>query len=284
MLKKLNLYISQDDRIALLGKNGNGKSTLVKMISGYLPLLEGVMQKSGKLKIGYFHQKQTEELPLDLTPTEYMQLLQPNKLEKHIRAYLGHFGLEQEKAITKISELSGGEKTRLLFARISIDTPELLIFDEPTNHLDMTGRTALADAINNYKGAVILISHDFHLIEMVADDLWLVNNQTCKPYDGSLEEYRNFLLDKTQNSPKQIIIKDSDNGKKNNKINRKDRVLLRDIEKQLEQLEKQKQNILSKFEKISSSTDIISTKKQLHDIEIEISKKEEQWFSLSEAE
>lgn len=280
VLKRLNLYISQDDRIALLGRNGNGKSTLVKMISGRLPLLDGSMQKSNKLKIGYFHQKQTEELPLDLTPTEYMQSLEPDKQENHIRAHLGRFGLEQEKAITKISELSGGEKTRLLFARISIDTPELIIFDEPTNHLDMTGRTALAEAINNYKGAIILISHDFHLIEMVADELWLVNNHTCKSYEGSLDNYRDFLLNKkTETSNKPKVEKSFP---KNNKNNRKDKAILRELEKTLEQLEAKKENILTKFISITENTEIIKLQKELKDTENQISQIEEEWLSLSE--
>lgn len=284
VLKKLNLYLCQDDRIALLGKNGNGKSTLVKMISGYLPLLEGTMQKSNKLKIGYFHQKQTEELPLDLTPTEYMQSLQPDKQEKHIRAHLGRFGLEQEKAITKISELSGGEKTRLLFARISIDTPELLIFDEPTNHLDMTGRTALADAINNYKGAIILISHDFHLIEMVADDLWLVNNHTCKPYEGSLDDYKCFLLNKQQETPNKSSQTPKIERKtiQNNKNNRKDKAILRELEKAIEQLEDKKENILHQFINITDGNEIIRLQKELKDIEDKINQKEEEWLEISE--
>lgn len=281
VLKKLNLYLNQDDRIALLGKNGNGKSTFVKMLSGHLSLMDGMMTKSAKLKIGYFNQNQTEELPLEKTPTEYMLSLLPDKPEKIIRAHLGAFGLEQEKAITKIAELSGGEKTRLLFARISIDTPELLIFDEPTNHLDMAGRTALADAINAYQGAVILISHDFHLLEMVADDLWLVDNHTCKPFDGSLEDYRRFLLTPITKEPKKTEPKPTPQPKIN-KPNRKDRVLLREIEQQLNKLEQQKETILAQFTTLTDGQKIANLQKELHVLEQQITETEEKWLELSE--
>lgn len=283
VLKRLNLYLNQDDRIALLGKNGNGKSTLVKMISGHLPLKDGEMHKSNKLKIGYFNQNQTEELPLTLTPTEYLQSLLPDMLEKNIRAHLGAFGLEQEKSITKIAELSGGEKTRLLFARISIDTPELLIFDEPTNHLDIAGRTALAEAINSYHGAVILISHDFHLLEMVTDDLWLVDNHTCKPFDGSLEDYRHFLLTPKETftekkEPKTIPVIQP----KYNKPSRKDRAALREIEQKITQLEQQKNEILAAFADITDGKKIMAMQKELHALEQQLTAMEEKWLELSE--
>lgn len=282
VLKKLNLYLNQDDRIALLGKNGNGKSTFVKMLSGHLPLIDGTINKSAKLKIGYFNQNQTEELPLNQTPTEYMMALLPDKPEKIIRAHLGAFGLEQEKAVTKIAELSGGEKTRLLFARISIDTPELLIFDEPTNHLDMAGRTALADAINAYQGAVILISHDFHLLEMVADDLWLVDNHTCKPFDGSLEDYRCFLLTPSAPENPKTETKHIPAQPKTTKPSRKDRVAIREVEQTLFKLEQQKETLLAQFAVVTDGQKITALQKDLHTIEQQIAENEEKWLILSE--
>ena len=221
VLKNLNLYLNQDDRIALLGKNGNGKSTLVKMLSDRLGILSGEVVKSQKLKIGYFHQNQTEILPLEQTPTEYILCLDPNMIESSARSYLARFGLEGEKAITKIKDLSGGEKTRLLFASMSLDAPQLLIFDEPTNHLDIKGRKALAEAINMYNGAIILISHDFHLLELVADTLWLVDNHTCTPFDGSLEDYRNYLLNKTFSETKKNSSQKEQTPSKNGKNERK---------------------------------------------------------------
>ena len=243
------------------------------------------MKKSGKLKIGYFNQNQAEELPEELTPTEYMQTLTPEQPEKIIRAYLGNFGLEQEKAITKISALSGGEKTRLLFAKINLNAPELLIFDEPTNHLDMTGRTALADAINAYAGAVILISHDFNLLSQVADTLWLVHNHTLTAFDGDLEEYRRFLLSKSAPNERQTHPKTAPNERqtppKSNKDDRIIRAKLREIERDLAKLEEDKAEILSKFA-TASGKDIASLNQNLHEIEQKIIETEEKWLSLSE--
>ena len=291
VLRKLNFYINQDDRIALLGKNGNGKSTLVKMLSSHLPMMEGTMRKSGKLKIGYFNQNQTEELPLELTPTEYMKTIEPDTPEKNIRAHLGHFGLEQEKAVTQIKALSGGEKTRLLFARMSIDKPELLIFDEPTNHLDMEGRTALAEALNAYNGAIILISHDFHLLEMVVDNLWLVHNNTCTAFDGDLEDYRAFLLQKerkTEEKPEKKEIKEPEKtitpiekNASNNKQDRKVRAELRQIEQELNRLEAQKAKLLQKFAQVSGS-EVAKIQIELYNLEKEITTTEERWMELSE--
>lgn len=288
VLKKLSFYINQDDRIALLGKNGNGKSTLVKLLSGHLPLLDGTMKKSGKLKIGYFNQNQTEELPLEQTPAEYMQALQPEKPERLVRAQLGQFGLEQEKAVTLIRDLSGGEKTRLLFARISMEAPELLIFDEPTNHLDMAGREALADAVNAYRGAVILISHDFHLLESVADNLWLVHNHSCTPFDGDLNDYRNFLLEKDKKAsvkektmPVNKMEPKAPSSARNAKDSRKDRAALREIEQKLSCLEKQKEGLLQKFT-TAGGNEISTLQIELHRLEQEIAGTEEQWLTLSE--
>lgn len=204
VLKRLNLQVVDNDRIALLGANGNGKSTLAKVLSGRLPLMEGKLTKSGKLKIGYFAQHQAEELPLELTPVEFMAPKLPDFREPQLRSYLARFGLTQEKALTRIEKLSGGEKARLLFAAMAYNAPEILILDEPTNHLDIDGREALIRALNEYKGSVILIAHDMHLVELVADTLWLVKDGTCKPYDGDLSEYRNLLLQPDKPADKKL--------------------------------------------------------------------------------
>ncbi|MBP5534639.1 MAG: ABC-F family ATP-binding cassette domain-containing protein [Alphaproteobacteria bacterium] len=195
VLTKLNLQIDKDDRIAMLGANGNGKSTLAKLIDGKLPLMTGQTEQSKKLNIGYFAQHQMEELPFGLTPTAYMTSLMPDANETKVRAHLASFGLEGQKAITRIEQLSGGEKARLLFAVITHTKPNLLILDEPTNHLDIDAREALVDALNSYTGAVVLITHDLNLIEMVADRLWLVANGTCVPYTDDIESYQKMLLD-----------------------------------------------------------------------------------------
>lgn len=194
ILKKLNLRIDMDDRIALLGANGNGKSTLVKLLSGRLPQLDGDVNKSGKLKIGYFAQFQTDELDVTKTPYQIMQEVMLGIPEPKVRASLGKFGFDKDKADTRVGECSGGEKARLLFCLMSYDAPHIMLLDEPTNHLDIDAREALMQALNNYTGAVILVSHDPHLVENVADRLWLVADSTCVPYEGDLEDYKKLVV------------------------------------------------------------------------------------------
>jgi len=194
ILKKLSLNIDMDDRIALLGANGNGKSTLIKLISGRLAPMQGQMLKSGKLKIGYFAQFQTDELDVALTPYEIMKEAMKEVPQSKVRASLGNFGFDKHKADTKVGELSGGEKARLLFCLMSYDAPHIMLLDEPTNHLDIDAREALVQALNNYTGAVILVSHDPHLVECVADRLWLVADGTCKPYHDDLEAYKQLIV------------------------------------------------------------------------------------------
>lgn len=194
ILKKLNLRIDMDDRIALLGANGNGKSTLVKLLSGRLAELGGDIVKSGKLKVGYFAQFQTDELDVRKTPYQIMQEAMVGIPEPRVRGALGRFGFDKDKADTLVGSCSGGEKARLLFCLMSYDAPHILLLDEPTNHLDIDAREALTQAINNYTGAVILVSHDPHLVENVCDRLWLVADGTCVPYEGDLEDYRKLIV------------------------------------------------------------------------------------------
>jgi ATP-binding cassette, subfamily F, member 3 len=198
ILRRVDLRIDMEDRIALLGANGNGKSTLVKLLAGRLQPMAGEMRRPSKLRIGYFAQHQSEELDLSLTPIQQTQRIMPLALEEKVRAHLGRFGFQQSKAETKIADLSGGEKARLLLALMSREVPHILMLDEPTNHLDIDSREALIEAINDFPGAVILISHDPHLIELTADRLLLVANGTVQPYDGDLEDYRRFLLDRAK--------------------------------------------------------------------------------------
>jgi ATP-binding cassette subfamily F protein 3 len=194
VLRRLDLRIDQDDRIALLGANGNGKSTLAKLVAGRLKQMSGDVRRSAKLKIGYFAQHQTEELAVEATPLQLMEQLAPQLNEPKRRAHLARFGLGQQRVTTQVGSLSGGEKARLLFALVTREAPHVLILDEPTNHLDVDARQALVQALNDYEGAVLLISHDPHLIELVADRLWLVADGRCKPFDGSLDDYRQHLL------------------------------------------------------------------------------------------
>ncbi|MDX2028851.1 MAG: ABC-F family ATP-binding cassette domain-containing protein [Alphaproteobacteria bacterium] len=194
VLRQLGLSINHDDRIALLGANGNGKSTLVKILSGRLAPLSGEIHKSGKLKVGYFAQFQTDELETELTPFETLQTAMQEGSEVKVRAMLSRFGFDKRKADTKVGELSGGEKARLLFCLMSFEAPHIMLLDEPTNHLDIDAREALIQALNNYTGAIILVSHDPHLVECVADQLWLVNGGSCAPFHDDLENYRKLVI------------------------------------------------------------------------------------------
>ncbi|MDA7424689.1 ABC-F family ATP-binding cassette domain-containing protein [Thalassococcus lentus] len=194
ILNRLNLRIDQDDRIALLGKNGQGKSTLSKLLSDRLPLIEGRMGRSSKLRIGYFAQHQVDELYLDETPLQHLQRERPDTPPAKLRATLAGFGLQAAQSDTEVARLSGGQKARLSLLLATLDAPHLLILDEPTNHLDIESREALVEALTAYSGAVILVSHDMHLLSMVADRLWLVSGGTVRPYEEDLDAYRSMLL------------------------------------------------------------------------------------------
>ncbi|MCW8843700.1 MAG: ATP-binding cassette domain-containing protein, partial [Rhodobacteraceae bacterium] len=202
ILKHLDLRIDQDDRIALLGKNGKGKSTLAKLLSDRLPLMEGKMTLSSKLRIGYFAQHQVDELYVDETPLEHLRRERPDHTPGKLRGILAGFGLGADQAETEVSRLSGGQKARLSLLLATLDAPHLLILDEPTNHLDIESREALVEALTEYSGAVILVSHDMHLLAMTADRLWLVADGTVRPYEGDLEAYRTQLLSSDKTTPK----------------------------------------------------------------------------------
>ena len=194
VLRRLNLRIDQDDRIALLGKNGEGKSTLSKLLAGKLQASEGKLNRSSKLRIGYFAQHQVDELHLDETPLQHIMRLRPAEGQPKLRARLAGFGLMADQADTVVARLSGGQKARLSLLLATIDAPHLLILDEPTNHLDIESRGALVEALTEYPGAVILVSHDMHLLGLVADRLWLVKGGAVIPYTEDLETYRRQLL------------------------------------------------------------------------------------------
>jgi ATP-binding cassette subfamily F protein 3 len=195
VLSHLDLRIDPDDRIALLGANGNGKSTFAKLISNRLAAMEGTITKARRLRIGYFAQHQLDELEPQQTPVRHLMNLVPQWREQEARRRLGAAGFPEFKADTAIGDLSGGERARLLIMIASLDAPHLLILDEPTNHLDIDSREQLVLALNDYPGAVLLISHDPHLIETCADRLWLVARGQVTPFDGDLDDYRRQLLE-----------------------------------------------------------------------------------------
>lgn len=212
ILTRLNLRLDPDDRIALLGRNGNGKTTMARLLAAQLKPMEGEVAVSNKLKVGYFTQYQVEELDGEDTPVEHMSRLMKGATPSAVRAQLGRFGFSGEKATTEVKRLSGGERARLALALITRDAPHLLILDEPTNHLDVDAREALVQALNEYTGAVVVVSHDRHMIELVADRLVLVDQGTAREFDGSLDDYTSLVLSKDAG------------GSKNStpKINRKD--------------------------------------------------------------
>jgi ATP-binding cassette subfamily F protein 3 len=194
VLSRLNLRVDPDDRIALLGRNGNGKTTLARLLAAQLPPMEGGVSASGKMRVGYFTQYQVEELHGDDTPLQHMTRAMSGAAPAAVRAQLGRFGFSGDKATTLVSKLSGGERARLALALITRDAPHLLILDEPTNHLDVDSREALVQALNGYDGAVIIVSHDRHMIELTADRLVLVENGGATEYAGSVDDYIDHVL------------------------------------------------------------------------------------------
>ena len=194
VLNRVTLRLDNDDRIALLGSNGNGKSTLVKLLAGKLPQFSGNIVRAANLSVGYFAQHQTDELDLDGSAYDHLRRLMPNDTETKVRARTGAIGFSGEAGDTKVSSLSGGEKARLLLGLATFYGPNMIILDEPTNHLDIDSRAALAEAINDYPGAIIMVSHDRYLIEACADQLWVVADKKVTPYDGDLDDYRRSVL------------------------------------------------------------------------------------------
>ncbi|MFV0409198.1 MAG: ABC-F family ATP-binding cassette domain-containing protein [Paracoccus sp. (in: a-proteobacteria)] len=201
VLRNLDLRIDQDDRIALLGRNGQGKSTLSKLLAEKLTPMAGQITRSGKLRVGYFAQHQVDELVLDDTPLNHIRRLRPNEAPAKLRARLAGFGLMEAQAETRVRQLSGGQKARLSLLIATIDAPHLLVLDEPTNHLDIESREALTEALNDYTGAVVLVSHDMHLLSLVADRLWLVDQGGVAPWQGDLDDYRAMLLSSPEDRP-----------------------------------------------------------------------------------
>jgi ATP-binding cassette subfamily F protein 3 len=210
ILKGLNLRLDIDDRIGLLGVNGAGKSTFAKLVAGALDVESGTLLRSSRLKVGWFHQHQIEAMDPADTPLEIIRRAMPQTSEAQRRSKLAQFGLGYEKVDTTVANLSGGERARLLLNMVAMEAPHLLILDEPTNHLDIDSRRALLDALNDYEGAVILITHDRSLMELVADRLWLAADGSIEPFDGDMEDYAKFVLDRARvaaRAPSQVAEK-----------------------------------------------------------------------------
>lgn len=233
VLSGISIRLDQEDRIALLGANGNGKSTLAKLFAGRLAASAGETFRNARMKVGYFAQHQADELNPDGTPLTHMQEASPAASVTMCRAQLARFGLDQDRANTLVSSLSGGEKARLLLALTTREAPHLLILDEPTNHLDIDAREALVKALTAYQGAILLITHDPQLVELVADRLWLVDGGTVRSFEGDLDDYRAFLGEKARGGPRS-----ADTPKRDDKRERAEkRASLAPLQQRLKQLE-----------------------------------------------
>jgi ATP-binding cassette subfamily F protein 3 len=294
ILKGLNLRIDNDDRIALLGSNGNGKSTFAKFISGRLATESGEMRLAPGLKIGFFAQHQLDDLVPNETPVEHVRRLMPTEPEAKVRSRVAQMGLATEKMATAAKDLSGGEKARLLMGLAAFHAPNLLILDEPTNHLDIDSRRALIEALNDYDGAVILISHDRHLIEATVDRLWLVNNGTVTSFEGDMEEYRDLIVasGKKKDDEKQKQSEDQASRADQRKLNADKRASLAPLKKKINEIE----SLTGKLEKQIQGLDVeladptlyekapakaAEKAKQRGEAAAKLASAEEQWLELS---
>ncbi len=253
ILKGINLRIDNDDRIALLGANGNGKSTFAKLIAGRLSLQAGEMKLAPNLKVGFFAQHQLDDLIPNETPVDHVRRLMPQAGEAQVRARVAQMGLATEKMATAAKDLSGGEKARLLMGLSAFHAPNLLILDEPTNHLDIDSRRALIEALNDYDGAVILISHDRYLIEATVDRLWLVNEGTVKPFEGDMEEYRDLIIaaGRKKDDKPQGASDEPANRAEQRKANAERRASLAPLKKKINEIE----SVTAKLEKLIQQLD-----------------------------
>ncbi|MBY5662109.1 ABC-F family ATP-binding cassette domain-containing protein [Rhizobium leguminosarum] len=253
ILKNLNLRIDNDDRIALLGSNGNGKSTFAKFISGRLAPESGEVKIAPSLKIGFFAQHQLDDLIPEQSAVEHVRRLMPGAPEAKVRARVAQMGLATEKMATAAKDLSGGEKARLLMGLAAFNAPNLLILDEPTNHLDIDSRRALIEALNDYEGAVILISHDRHLIEATVDRLWLVNGGTVTSFEGDMDEYRDLIVSSgKKKEEKPQLVEDATSKADQRKLNAERRASLTPLRKKINDIE----SLTAKLEKQIQALDV----------------------------
>ena len=236
ILSMVNLSIAPGDRIGLLGPNGAGKSTLIKSIVGSISLIDGQREAGTNFKVGYFSQHQVDDLDLSISAFTHIQRLDETKTEKQIRTYLGGFNFKGDKVKDPIHLFSGGEKARLAFAIISYQKPNILLMDEPTNHLDMEMRHALTIALQTFRGAILLISHDRHLLNSSVDHFYLVDNGRVDIFNGDLNDYKNYILDIKSNDIKETkkkVKSSKDNKEDNSKLIKSLNIEISKLEKRL---------------------------------------------------
>jgi ATP-binding cassette subfamily F protein 3 len=297
ILRSLDVRIDMDDRIALLGANGNGKTTFLRLLAGELSPIEGEIRRTPKLDVGYFAQDQFDQLDPNITAFQHLLTKMRNDGEAKVRGHLGKFGLEQAKGNTKIGDLSGGEKARLVLATITTKKPHMLLLDEPTNHLDIDAREALVQALNQFEGAVVLVSHDPHLVSLVADRLWVIKDGQCAAFDGDVADYRREILDAGRQARRE---EKRDTGrapasKKEDRRRRAEmraaqtslRTAVRDSEKQMEALAGKRDKLAAKLAdpKIyeGSTADFAKLAKQKADLDQDLANAEAAWLQAQEA-
>lgn len=259
ILKKVNLMLIAGDRIGLLGRNGHGKSTLIKTLCSVLKPVHGTVTLGKGIKIGYFAQHELDQLSGQMSALDHLRAIDHNAKEKDLRTFLGSFSFSGDKATQKVEDMSGGEQARLALAIVAYQKPNLLLLDEPTNHLDLDMREALSLALSTYKGALILVSHDRHLLEAIADKLWLIDDGNVSEFNGDLNDYQEFLNkknreykeklnEKTQKQPNQNLVSEKAKAqtyktKEQKKLEAQKRQSLRPLKLEIEKLEKQMEKI-----------------------------------------
>ena len=291
VLHNISLRLDNEDRIGILGANGNGKSTLVKLLAGRLAPMSGDVSRSSKLRIGYFAQHQADELDLSVTPIVEMMRRLEKGTEQQARNHLGRFGFTQQRAQTQIGKLSGGEKARLLFALMTLSKPHILLLDEPTNHLDMDTRESLAQAINAFEGAVVIISHDPSVLEMTADRLWLVEDGKVMNFEGDLDDYRTRTLQSRDSAPtKTQVMSPEDDRKAQRQKSAERRQNLAPLKKKVEQaaakvtkLEGEKAKLAAKLadpKLYADAAKALEVQREMGRIEKDLAVAEDAWMAL----
>ncbi len=291
VLSGLDLRLDMEDRIALLGRNGNGKTTLARLLAGELQASAGRAHRAGKLRVGHFAQHQIEALNPNATAYQHMARRFPDLPESKVRARTGAFGFSQEQANVVAQSLSGGERARLVLALIAAERPHLLILDEPTNHLDVDTRQSLIQALNEFSGGVVLISHDRHLVELVADRLWLVADGGVRVFDGDMEDYRNLILSEGRNGTRGSdggTVGERRRARKRRAERRRDlaplRIEARAAEREVERLGANKAGLEAELAKSDGDGEAMALRyKRLAELDAALLAAETRWLAAEEA-